>query len=130
MTTTDTGDTFCDYPGCGEWTDAPGGHRAGWTRKDQAELCPEHSSTLVEGGKKMRHDRNLLAVEQQQTKPPNYPVIVTHLVEGHSEFLPITVCTGDPAPDPIPEAYQNVPRYLCVACAQNRALEVAGRKEH
>ena len=47
------------------------------------------------------------------SRPPSYPVIVTHLDDGTGH----TVCTGDDMPLETTPQYHNTPRYLCVACA-------------
>jgi len=46
-------------------------------------------------------------------RPPNYPVIVVHLDDGHGNVA----CTGDPMPARPAEQHDRVPRYSCPGCA-------------
>lgn len=47
---------------------------------------------------------------------PNYPTITWHLVDDYDPSL--TACTGSKWSPPRPDEYPDVPRELCVACAQ------------
>lgn len=47
-------------------------------------------------------------------RPPNYPVIVTHLDDGNG----YTACSGHPMPLKVEPQHAHVPRYLCIACAR------------
>lgn len=63
MTITRHPTLWCDWPdGCGKWADVGGGVsnsdvrlmrrnavRAGWTRRDGLDYCPEHSASAPDG---------------------------------------------------------------------------------
>ena len=43
---TDTGDTFCDHNGCGNYSDWVDGF-AGWTKVGNKDYCPEHRRNIA-----------------------------------------------------------------------------------